>query len=187
LACGRGTARSAAGEALVGVLLANAIVRIGRPLRPHRNIDHRPPRADARNKDHRERLARRDARRQRRPDGARRQLWKTGRNLRRQALIGTLWIDRVDRELTRFGAFIYAITRIATAPTAPRTRRTIARMLAAAPTPARIDRTARTTGQMAGTLGTAGKPAADFSAFVNAIVGVDRAPRVIKVNWLKPD
>jgi hypothetical protein len=164
-----------------GSLLAfiDAIIRIDRPLRPLgtlRNIDHRPARADAGNIDHRERLAGRNAGRQRRPDGARRQLWKARRHLGRQALIGSLGIDRVDGKplIGTPAPFLWNA-------------------------PAGIDRRATAiTGQMTRALGTippafgataapTGKPLAGTSAFIDAVVRIDRASRVIEVNWCNPN
>jgi hypothetical protein len=167
---------------LIGVLAAFRRFDL-RPLWPLRNIEHSPPRADAGNIDHRKRLAGRNAGRQRRPDGARRQLWNARRHFRRQ-LLRMIWVDRVDGE----PAFIHSIARIDAAPTG--TRRKMARTFTAAPAPAGIDRTARTTRQMARTLWKTwetGQPLIRVPAFAYAIIGIDGASPMIKVNWCNPN
>jgi hypothetical protein len=176
-------ATRATGQALVGTrrlgfgsLLAfiHAIVRIDWPLGALRNIDHRPARADARNIDHRNRLAGRNARRQWRPDSARRQLRKARRHHRGQPLIGVVRIDRIDGKpligmpLRPLDA-IAGIDRATPAPTGQMTR-------ALGTIPSAFGTTAPT-----------GKPLTGASAFIDAVVRIDRASRVIEMNWCNPN
>lgn len=156
----------------------DAIVRIDRPLGPLgalRNIDHRPARADAGNVDDRNCLAGRNARRQRRPDGARRQLRNARRHRRRQALIRVFRIDRPDGRLAAAALRpLDAIARIdrATAPT-----RKVTRALG----------TLGTIPPAFGTTAPTGKPLSGASAFIDSIVGIDGASRVIEMNWCNPN
>ena len=174
-------ATRATGQALVGTrrlgfgLLAfiHAIVRIDWPLRALRNIDHRPARADARNIDHRNRLAGRNARRQWRPDSARRQFRKARRHHRGQTLIGVVRIDRIDGKPLIGMPLLYAPTRID-------------RASAAAPT-GQMTRALGTIPSAFGTTAPTGKPLTGASAFIDAVVRIDGASRMIEVNWCNPN
>jgi hypothetical protein len=160
------------------MLFADAVARIDRALR---NIDHRVARADAGNPDHSNRLAGGNAGRQRRPDSAWGKLRNARWHFRRQTLIRVLGIDREDRELTRLAAALDAVARIdrATAPAAagkplvrmarepaPRARRPVADVRRA----------------------TAARNAVSWvNAFIDAVIGIDGASCMIKMNGGNPD